>query len=87
MMDNAAGDDGGYGCTFEVAGVEGGVAGLAGGLFYVVAPFVCRGKNRQIGGLAGGDFAFDAEDACGAGREEFNHTHEREAAGVNELFE
>ena len=86
-MNDAAGDDGGHGCAFEGAGVERRVAGFAGGLLYVVGPFAGGGKNGEVGGLAGGDLAFDAEDARGSGGEEFDHAHEREAARVDELFE
>ncbi len=76
FIDDTAGHDGRHGTAFEGAGVEGGVAGLAAGLLYVVGPFVGGGKNREVGGLAGGDFAFDAEDAGGAGGEEFDHARE-----------
>ena len=79
-MDDAAGYDGRGGCAFEGAGVEGGVAGFAGRLLHVVGPFVSRGKNGEVGGLAGSELTFHAEDAGGAGGEEFNHAHERESA-------
>lgn len=45
FIEDAAGDDGGDGCAFEGAGVEGGVAGFAGGLVYLVGPFVSGGEN------------------------------------------
>jgi len=86
-MNYTASDDGGHGCAFEGASVEGGVAGFAGGLLYIVDPFVRGGKNGEVGGLASGDLTFDSEDLGGACREEFDHAHEREAASVDELLE
>lgn len=56
-------------------------------MLYVVGPLVGGRKNREVTGLAGGDFAFDAEDASGAGGEKFDHAHECEAPGVDELLE
>jgi len=82
-MDNATGDDGGDGGAFEGAGVEGGVAGFAGGLLYVVSPFMSCRENCEVGGLVGSNFAFDAEDAGRTRRVEFDHAHEREAVGVD----
>ena len=49
-----AGYDGCDGRTFERAGVEGGVAGLAGRGFYVVGPRMGGGENGYVGGLARG---------------------------------
>jgi hypothetical protein len=77
-IDDAAGDDGGDGGAFEDAAIEGGVAGLAGGILHVVSPGMIDGKNREVGGMVCRDcvFAFDAENARGAGGEEFDHAHE-----------
>src|SRR5713226_4363814 len=89
FIDNAAGDAGGDGRAFEGAAVEGRVTGLAGGVLDVIGPGMIGGKNRKVGGMIGGDFplAFDAKDAGRAGGEEFDHAHEREAVGVDELLE
>jgi len=87
LVDDAAGDDGGDWAAFEVAGIEWGVAGFAGGLLHVVGPFVRGGENREVRGLAGGDFAFDTNDARGTAGKEFDHAHEGEVAGMNELLE
>src|SRR5229473_4200144 len=56
-------------------------------MLHVVRPLVIRWKNGEIGRLAGGDFAFEAEDPRRAGGEKFNQTHERETTGVDELLE
>lgn len=87
FVSKSTGDDGSNLAAFEGASVEGGVARFAGRLFYVVGPFVRGGKNREVGGLARGDFSFDAEDARGAASKQFDHAHERQAACVDELFE
>lgn len=60
FVNNAAGDDGGYWGALESAGVERGVARFAGGLVYVVGPLMGGGEDGEVGGLSGGDFAFDA---------------------------
>jgi|SRR5579862_1339900 len=86
-MDHAAGDYCRYGCSSEGTRVERGVARFAGGVAYVVGPFVGEREEREVCGLPGGEFAFDAEDASRAGGKEFDHAHEGEAAGVDELFE
>ena len=52
FIDEAAGNDGGHGRAFEGPGVERRVAGLAGGLLYVIGPREIVRKNGQIGGLA-----------------------------------
>jgi len=45
------------------------------------------GEYREVGGLAGGDFAFEAEDAGGTGSKQFDHSHKRDFPRVYELFE
>src|SRR6267378_4347859 len=68
FMDNAAGDDGGDGRAFEGAAGEGRVPGLAGRVLDVKGPGMIDGKDREVGGMVGGNFpfAFDAKDAGGA---------------------
>src|SRR5712692_5175458 len=87
FVDDSAGDDGGCRAAFEGTPVEGGIAGLAGGFGGAEGPRAIERKNREVGGLAGSDGAFEAEDARGAGGKELDDTEERGATGVHELFE
>ena len=45
------------------------------------------GENGEVGWLCGGELTFDTKDASRTSSEEFDHAHEREAAGVDELLE
>ena len=85
LEDDAAGDDGGHGRAAEGAAVEGSVARFAGRFGGAVRPFVIGRENGEVGRLAGGDFALDAENARGAGGEKFDEAHQRKFSGVHEL--
>ena len=86
-MDQFAGDYGGCGAAFEGAAIEGRVAGLAGGVLDVVGPGAVQRKNSEVGGSACYELAFFAQDSRWAGGEQFDHAHEAEFPGVDQLFE
>src|SRR5215472_8945751 len=86
-MGDSAGHDGGHGRSAESVSVERRIAGLAGRVVDVVSPLLASGEDCEVGWLAGGEFTLDAKNAPGAGGEQFDHTHERDFFGVNELFE
>src|SRR5258708_34798286 len=87
FVDDSAGDDGGCRAAFEGAAVEGGIAGLAGGFGGAEGPRAIERKNREVGGRAGSDGAFGAEDARGTGGKELDETEGRGATGVHGLVE
>jgi hypothetical protein len=68
-IDDASGDDRGHGRAAKLAVIERGVAGTAGGFGGAECPRVIGGENCEVGGLAYGDFSFDAEDAGWTGGE------------------
>src|ERR1700681_1997257 len=84
---NFAGDDGGHWAAFEHAGVEGRVAGFAGGFGSAEGPRAVERKNGEVSGLPGSDGAFETENARRTGGEQLDDTKKRNAAGVYELLE
>ena len=86
-MNDFPGDDGGHGPAFEFAAVKGGVAGFAGTFLYLIGPGTIQRENRNVSRLTGGKLTGFAEDAGGAGREEFDHAHEGNPIRVNQLLE
>jgi len=87
LVDDFAGDDGGDRAALEGMAVEGGVAGLAGGFGDRVDPRAVERKNGEVGWLTGGEPAIFGEDTSWASGEEFDHAHQGDAAGVDELFQ
>src|SRR5262245_59824404 len=79
--------DGGHGSTMERVPVEWRVARFARRVVDVVGPLMRGGKNRDVGGQAGGEFAFDAKHTSRAGGEELDHAHERDFFCVYEMFQ
>jgi hypothetical protein len=86
-VNNFAGDDCGHWRAFELAAVEGSIAGFAGGIGGAESPGVIGGKKCEVGGLSGGDAAFHAKNARGPGGEKLDEAHEFDASGVDELIE